>query len=317
MTEQSQKPKAYSYTRFSTPEQAKGDSHRRQADAAKDWCDRNKVQLDQDLTFLDAGVSAFRGRNVEIGKLGEFRAAVDAGLVPQGSFLLVESLDRISRQAAHRAVRTLMDIIDLGVTVVTLTDGKSYDLETLEKDQMSFLMAILIFMRSAEESQMKSSRLKSTWSQRRATTKGGKVLTRGTKSWIKVNDKGELKVRPEIAKSICYIFETYLTGKGVTHIATRLNERGAPTGTRARAWDAARVYRVLSDRAVLGTLSLNTTEHVGGRKIMHPAEQVEGYYPPVIDKETFDRAQIIKAQAKQTRTSGRKMVNIFSGVMKC
>src|SRR5919202_870899 len=97
-------PKAFSYLRFSTPEQMKGDSFRRQAVLAQEYASRHGLDLDTDLTFRDLGVSAFRGKNAETGRLGDFLQAVADGLVPPGSFLLVESLDRISRQAARKAL---------------------------------------------------------------------------------------------------------------------------------------------------------------------------------------------------------------------
>src|SRR6266702_3132134 len=89
-------PRAYSYLRFSTPEQSKGDSYRRQSKLAKDYVDRHGLVLDDKLSFNDLGVSAFRGLNSVAGRLGAFREAVRVGLVPRGSYLLVESLDRIS-----------------------------------------------------------------------------------------------------------------------------------------------------------------------------------------------------------------------------
>ena len=92
------KPKAYSYTRFSTPEQAKGDSSTRQTLAANRWAQEHGVELDAELTFRDEGVTAYDGSNVERGALGAFLKAVHCGDVGQGSWLLVESLDRISRQ---------------------------------------------------------------------------------------------------------------------------------------------------------------------------------------------------------------------------
>ena len=52
-------PRAYSYTRFSTPEQAKGDSAIRQALAAQRWAEHHGVELDNDLRFRDEGISAF------------------------------------------------------------------------------------------------------------------------------------------------------------------------------------------------------------------------------------------------------------------
>jgi hypothetical protein len=50
-------PLAFSYLRFSSPEQAKGDSVRRQTEATADWCQRNNAQLDTSLRLEDRGVS--------------------------------------------------------------------------------------------------------------------------------------------------------------------------------------------------------------------------------------------------------------------
>lgn len=70
------RPRAYSYLRFSTPEQSKGDSLRRQSAMARDYARRNGLDLDETLTFHDLGVSAFRGQNLAEGRLAYFREAV-------------------------------------------------------------------------------------------------------------------------------------------------------------------------------------------------------------------------------------------------
>ena len=90
---------AYSYKRFSSPEQARSDSIRRQTKATADWCERRGLQLDETLRMVDAGVSAFRGKNIEddAAALAGFREAVRAGQVPKGSYLVCESFDRLSR----------------------------------------------------------------------------------------------------------------------------------------------------------------------------------------------------------------------------
>jgi DNA invertase Pin-like site-specific DNA recombinase len=62
--------KAYSYVRFSTPEQAKGHSLQRQTDAAKAWAAASGVALDEELTLQDKGVSGFTGANKETGSRG-------------------------------------------------------------------------------------------------------------------------------------------------------------------------------------------------------------------------------------------------------
>ena len=69
-------PKAYSYMRFSTPDQAKGDSKRRQYQQAEEYAATHGLELDDKLTYSDFGVSAFRGANIEIGKLGQFMEAI-------------------------------------------------------------------------------------------------------------------------------------------------------------------------------------------------------------------------------------------------
>ena len=54
--------KAYSYVRFSSPQQALGDSLRRQTEKAERYAVDRGLTLDTDLKMTDAGVSAFRGK---------------------------------------------------------------------------------------------------------------------------------------------------------------------------------------------------------------------------------------------------------------
>src|SRR5262249_14424243 len=90
-------PLAYSYLRFTTPEQKTCDSLRRQVEQTADWCKRNKAQPDGSITSRDEGVSAFRGKhreNADIHALAAFMNAVKSGRVPPGAFLGVEALAR-------------------------------------------------------------------------------------------------------------------------------------------------------------------------------------------------------------------------------
>ena len=81
--------KAFSYIRFSTAEQAKGDSFRRQTELAERYAATHNLQLDRELTFRDLGISAFTGENAATGALAAFLEAVHKGIVPKGSVLLV------------------------------------------------------------------------------------------------------------------------------------------------------------------------------------------------------------------------------------
>ena len=54
---------AYSYVRFSTPEQIKGDSIRRQVELSQNYAEAHCLTLDDSLQLTDLGVSAFNSAN--------------------------------------------------------------------------------------------------------------------------------------------------------------------------------------------------------------------------------------------------------------
>jgi Resolvase, N terminal domain len=72
-------PRAYSYVRFSTPQQAAGASLQRQTEKAAKFAGEHGLVLDTELKMTDAGVSAYRGKNAKTGALGGFLEAVDKG----------------------------------------------------------------------------------------------------------------------------------------------------------------------------------------------------------------------------------------------
>ena len=203
-----ERSKAYSYLRFSTPEQAKGDSHRRQTELAERYALAHGLELDKALTFEDLGVSAFKGANAGVGRLGEFRKAVEDGIVPQGSYLLVESLDRLSRQKARKALDLLGGLCDAGVNVVTLADGKVYNAAILDNDPMALMWALMVAIRANEESETKARRARAAWVGKFAKARSGEVqrqsgtgaitrraplwLSHGEGGWVALPDRAEV-----------------------------------------------------------------------------------------------------------------------------
>ncbi|GAI46428.1 unnamed protein product, partial [marine sediment metagenome] len=108
------KPKAYSYIRFSSPEQAKGDSYRRQRVEAEDYCAAEGIDLakEKEYLFFDHGKSAYTKEHVgDKGQLRRFIDLVDSGDIKPGSYLLVESLDRLSRDKVMAALSQFTDLL--------------------------------------------------------------------------------------------------------------------------------------------------------------------------------------------------------------
>jgi hypothetical protein len=116
---------AFSYIRFSSAKQELGDSLRRQQRKAEEYAAKHGLQLDSQ-SYQDLGISAFRGQNAAQGNLSKFLEAVESGKIARGSFLLVESLDRLSRNDVDVALQMFLRIIGAGITVVTLIDEQSY-----------------------------------------------------------------------------------------------------------------------------------------------------------------------------------------------
>src|SRR5262245_15937343 len=135
---------AYSYVRFSSAKQAEGDSLRRQTADAEAWCKRNGVHLDTGVTLHALGQSEYSGdhrRNPDRNALALFLRMVEGGRVPRGSFLIVESLDRLTREHIRPALTLLLNLIEAGIRVIQLKPVEmTYDQNV---EPMTLLMAIM------------------------------------------------------------------------------------------------------------------------------------------------------------------------------
>ncbi|GFO68579.1 hypothetical protein GMLC_21580 [Geomonas limicola] len=312
-------PKAYSYLRFSRPEQAKGDSTRRQYEAAKRYAAENGLDLDDGLTFRDEGISAYQGKHLETGRLGDFLNEVKAGRVEPGSYLLVESLDRISRQSARKAQRILEDICEEGITVVTLIDGRKYDRAALDSDPMALILSLLTFLRAHEESATKAKRLKAAWANKLKNI-AEKPFTSKAPHWLKLNkETAKFQVIEDRAARVREMFDLYLSGMGPSGIAKRYNQEGLAPWGRGQMWFESYIIKILANPAVYGVITPHKLEYdKSGKKKRVPLDPITGYYPVVVDEHTFLRAQELKtSKGVKGRRATVPLQNIFSGLGRC
>ncbi len=307
------KPRAFSYLRFSSPEQSKGDSYRRQTEAAEAYATAHGLTIDK-RSYRDLGISAFRGKNVEEGALGEFLEAVRLGIIPKGSILLVENLDRISRQTARKAFMTLNGIIEAGVEVVTLSDGRRYSQSTLDEGMVELLASILLFSRANEESLTKARRISAAWSNKRMKARvHGTPMTKRVPAWMELKD-GKYRLIPERAKIVKDIFTRCLKGEGQALIAQEYNRAKLPAFGKASYWHKSYILKVLDNPAAYGTLVPHMMKD--GKRVPE-GQPLKGFYPAAVDEELFRRTQDVRRARGSRRTSQRPLRNLLGGLAKC
>jgi DNA invertase Pin-like site-specific DNA recombinase len=309
--------RAYSYVRFSSPEQAKGNSRERQINAARKWCDDHSCFLDETLT--DAGISAYRGANRTIGALRRFLDMVETGRVERGSYLIIESLDRLSRENVLKALPRFLDLINAGIHVVTLSDGQIYSEQGVKENWTSLILSIAIMARAHEESATKDNRSLSNWEIKRQKAKNEK-LTAMCPQWLRLSkDRKSFELDQKKVKVVRQIFADTIAGVGMSVIAKRLNQMRVPVfaswASPDATWHPSAIKKIINNRAVIG--EFRPARKIDGKRVP-VGDVVEGYYPQIITKDEFYRAQSAsKGRKNQRGRKGEGIANLISGLVHC
>lgn len=313
-------PKAYSYIRFSTPEQLKGDSLRRQTELSATYARENGLNLDETLTFRDLGVSAFNRSNLQDGgQLRAFLDAIDQGVVLPGSYLLVESLDRISRAEVLKALEVFTGILNRGITIVTLADKMVYSKKKANDNFTDLIISITIMSRAHEESLTKSRRLKAAWDAKRKNV-GEHKLTGMCPAWLKLNaNRTEYVPIPEKTAIVRQIVDLVMSGMGKNSIAKKFNQEGIPSiGSKSKehTWFPSYIVKIVNSRALIG--EFQPKQNVDGKRIP-VGEPISDYFPRVISNEQFALLQqLISERGRNSGGNrGKQFSNLFTGFVKC
>ena len=301
-------PPAYSYLRYSSPGQGDGDSVRRQTTLASAWCKRNGRTLDTSTCFEDRGTSAFRGKHRKAGSpLSQFMADVETGRILKGSVLIIENLDRLSRENPWDAVPLLCGLVNAGIDVVTLSPSEmTYK---RGRDLTPLVLACVEFGRAHSESASKSDRMGQVWTEKkRQAREDGAVVTRRLPAWVREKD-GKLIPIPDRVAVVKRIFSLAVGGHGLGLIVKRLTEdKVAPLGGSGK-WNKSYVWKILKGRAVLG-------EYQPDRDGKPDGPPLPDYYPCVIEEGVWLQAQAALARRKdKPGRVGEKVASVFAGLL--
>ena len=244
------KPIAYAYTRFSSAQQAAGDSKRRQESLTSSWADSALYEI---RNLHDAGISAYSGRNRTIGQFGQFLTALRSGELGTKPVLLVENLDRISREELETAQGLFLEIVGLGATIITLHNGKRY----AKGMGLVDIITALVEMDVAHQHSAKlSMRVRAAWEARK---RSGAIIHNRSQSptWLQLNPaRTQFEPIPERVALVRRMFDLATQGLGPEAIARVFNIERLPSwSTRKsgiKAWRGTMIAKVIYRRSVLG-----------------------------------------------------------------
>ncbi len=329
---------AYSYIRLSSKRQSNTDDKtayrdglRRQLALRDEYLAANPhLTLDTKFSLHDIGVSAFTMANIAKGgdgKLAKFQQAVDEGRIAKGSYLLVESLDRISRASVPVAQHMLLGLVNAGIVVVSISDKMTYRQAPNDPtSQAAFLVSVMTLMRAHEESLMKSKRLKETWAEKRKNI-GTRRLTARVPGWLhEVN--GVLEVHPKRGRIVEQIMGLLADGWGRDRIARHLNANNVACWGHGRSWHGGTVQKITDNRALLGEFQPHKLEHseragVRVAKRVPVGDPIPDYYPRAVSDELWAAARLKANKRRLGRVpnaggrQGTRVTNLFGMVATC
>lgn len=308
-------PLAFSYLRFSSPAQAEGDSVRRQTALRDGWLKRHDhVRLDTSLSLIDAGVSGFRGEHRTNRKhaLASFLDLVERGRVPAGSYLIVENLDRLSREHPLEVLGLVGDLVRAGIQVVQLAPEVVF---TADMDEGTLCMLLLGAIRGHGESQRKSGMCGAAWTEKKDEARmARKAHGKAVPAWLELDD-GTYRVRQDAGRAVRLIFQWCAEGLGTLAITQRLNAEGIPPIARGRRWIRSYVAKIIDNRAVLGEYQ----PMKGHRGRVVDGEPITDYFPAVVSEQQWFAAHAaVQARNKRCGRPGKKgtFTFPFSGMLR-
>lgn len=259
------------YVRVSTQEQAReGYSIGEQIQRLQDYCKAMKWTVYK--VYTDAG---FTGANTERPAMQDLIRDVKDGKIGK---VVVYKLDRLSR--SQKDTLELIEGIFIKNNTEFVSMTENFDTSTPFGRAMIGILAVF--------AQLEREQIKERMTMGKdARAKEGKWKGGKCPIGYKYVD-GELVIDEFYAMMVKEIFKLFNDGMPVRTIANMLNEKGY-TNQYGVAWSNKQVRRTLATKTYIGLLKHRDTFH-------------QGHHEPIIDNETFEKAQKLLQDRKKRYT---------------
>jgi DNA invertase Pin-like site-specific DNA recombinase len=312
MKEELKGRKAIGYIRFSSDDQAEGNSVERQTANITAYCERNNLELTE--TLVDDGLSAYKGEHLQRGKLGIFLAAVEKGRYRDHA-LIVEALDRVSRAGISESTALVARLLKGGVELhLTQNNQITRNLDDLPTAMLNVVESYM----AREYSKKISERVGSAWKAKKRNGKAGVAITAMMPSWLEGRSGEPIRVNERVADVVREIFKLTAQGMGKRMICRQFNERGVSTFGGGKRWVHSGISHILHNRAVLGEYQpMKGSEPDGDPRL--------GFFPAIVTPGFWERAHSAMASRRVTTDNGTvtgkyagrtgEVRNLFTGLV--
>lgn len=244
-------------------------------------------------TYADEGIT---GTSAE--KRPDFQRLLSdcrKGLIDK---VLVKSISRFARNTKD-CLETIRELKSIGVAV-------SFEEQNIDTSEMTGELLTSVFAAIAQkESESISGNMR--WSLERRMQSGTFLPSCPPFGYRLINN--EIEVDEDAAAVVKQIYRDYLNGINMDEIALRLNRENilVRLGKEERKWRHGAISYILSNEKYTGdslwqktyasdTFPVQKFKNHGERKMYY----AEGTHPPLIDKDTFQAVQALKAERRKS-----------------
>jgi site-specific DNA recombinase len=308
-------PNAYAYLRASSEKQVEeGSSFSRQMESIHKAARRDHVRVAFDLIFFDDGFTGFEFEH----RPALLRLRHEVKVKPQAQHLIIEDIDRLSRNADWQQGFLLEEFASVHIQVHFYIHPGSQ----LERYVRGYV---------AQEGMKKDLERMRMGQIHKALD--GKVTARKRKyGYIKTHPQNTYYVlHPEESKVMRWVYEKLIySGWTLKMITDDLNARGVPTYFRAGFWNKATLYQLVRSPVYKGVFYSHKNNLVKTGKfdqegrptrtnIVRPeAEWIQTTVPQIVTEEEWQLAQEAMARnAKRSSKNYNKREWLLSGLLKC
>lgn len=261
--------------------------------------------------YADEGISGLESRKRD--EFNRMIADCRAGMIDR---LLVKSTSRFARNTKEY-IQYVRELLRLGISI-------RFEKENIDTGKMTSEQVAQIYGAFAQmESTNHSSNMRISV---RIRMENGEFLPPSAPYGYRLDaEERELKIIPEEADVVRYIFSAYLSGQGKDDIAKELCELGVERGKGRERWHPSTVAYILTNLSYTGDelwQKSYATNELPFRQVLNKGQKpkyfVENCHEPIISKEDFERVQVLMAARRmQFHSGGKAGGSVFSKRIVC